>query len=269
MSMTETLAQIEGVDAVARDLYRRAKSAGPEFDDAVTVVRRLHSVLKHLKAEAEDIESTLNSSERSTIYQRKLTRIIEDSEFALQSLQSILNKHDSTPELDDTDRAKLATVVSQLNAEKNSIDVFLDTVQLPDAPPRVVDTSDANLDAIKDKVDAIAARLCQRRDGGGFDDNEDEMWQQFKVELEREGFSTDVLKKNKVRNGWQSCCTGAHYFGRRYFAPIFEKSTPREARMAHPLRSADSWNKKRPSSAQTWPLFPVPSKNGRRGVPRR
>lgn len=199
MSVADSLALIEGVHAITRDLYRRAKEAGPEFDNAVTVVRRLHAVLKHLKAEAEDTESHLNASERSVIYQRKLTRIVEDCEFTLHSLEALLKKHADAPQLDDTERAKLDTVVSQLTNEKNSIDVFLDTVQLPNVSQRVVDPNDTGLDAIKDKVDAIATRLRQKRDGEGFHTDDDEMWQQFKVELEKEGFSTEVLTKNKVR----------------------------------------------------------------------
>ncbi|KAH6670341.1 hypothetical protein F5X68DRAFT_175790 [Plectosphaerella plurivora] len=197
MSVADSLALIEGAHSITRDLYRRAKDAGPEFDNAVTVVRRLHAVLKHLKAEAEDTESHLNASERSAIYQRKLTRIIEDCEFALQSLEALLTKHTETPGFDEADHVKLNTVVSQLTNEKNSIDVFLDTVQLPNITPKVVDPNDGSLDAIKDKVDAIAARLFKNRNGECSVNDEDEMWQEFRVELEKEGFSTEVLKKNK------------------------------------------------------------------------
>lgn len=193
--------QLDGVDAFARDLYHRAKSAGPDFETATTAVRRLHSVLKHVRAEVEDAESTLNVSERSTLYQRKLARIVEDSEFTLQSLESILDKNTEGTPLDDGARNKVGNIASQLADDKAAIDAFLDSVQLPSKPQKVVDTHDASLDGIKDKVDAIAARICRSRnaDGSGANHDDETMWHQFQEELEKEGFSKDVLQKNKVR----------------------------------------------------------------------
>ncbi len=51
---------------------------------------------------------------------------------------------------------------------------------------------------IKDKVDAIAAKLFHRRRDSGFSEDGEDLWQQFRYELEKEGFSKDVLFKNKV-----------------------------------------------------------------------
>lgn len=196
-----TASQLEAVDALARDLYRRAKTAGPEFESAAAAVRRLHSVFKHVKAEVDDAESTYNVSDRASIYQRKLIRLIEDSEFTLQSLENVLDKSPQDAPLYEEARNKVNTITSQLTDDKTAIDMFLDAVQLPSKPQAVVEPQDGSLDVIKDKVDAIASRLCHAREaqgqGLGTQDDEDAMWHQFKEELEKEGFSKEVLRKNK------------------------------------------------------------------------
>ncbi|OLN87124.1 hypothetical protein CCHL11_08952, partial [Colletotrichum chlorophyti] len=185
------------VDAFARTLFRRAKTAGLEFADVATAVRRLHTVLKHLKAEAEDPDSLLNS-DASSVYVRQLTPLVEDCDFTLKQLDTILEKYGEATKLEERQRDMVAMIRTKLANQKTNIDMFLDTVQLhnPSKAQRIVDEQGGNLDDIKDKVDAIAARLFARRDSGIGDDDED-LWQQFRVELEKEGFSKEVLRKNK------------------------------------------------------------------------
>ncbi len=216
------LISIDTLDASARKLYRRARNAGSGFEVTATVVRDLHTVLKHLKVEAEDPESLLNS-DNSTVYTRQLAPIIEDAEFALKQLDTILEKYfDSGSSgssvtgdgerhvvvndsekgwtmLDSLELDKVDLIRSRLASQKLNIDMFLDTVQLhnPSKSCQLVDTTSADLDTIKDKVDAIASRLCQRQDSG-FGEGEDELWEQFRNALEEDGFSKDVLRKNQV-----------------------------------------------------------------------
>ncbi|KAI1134828.1 hypothetical protein F5Y05DRAFT_396519 [Hypoxylon sp. FL0543] len=213
-------ADIERVDAFARKLYKRARAAGPELEEIATTVRNLHTVLKHLKFEAEDPESLL-CADGNAVYARQLTPILEDSEFALQQLETILEKkHVGSDGLDGPDGAGGGTrmdgekgwtmlesrerdmidlIRAKLANQKLSIDMFLDTIQLhnPSKSRQMVDTNSANLDSIKDKVDAIASRICQRKDSNLIDGNEEELWEKFRDELEREGFSRDVLRKNQ------------------------------------------------------------------------
>ncbi|GAW22725.1 hypothetical protein ANO14919_122680 [Xylariales sp. No.14919] len=215
------LVSIDTLDAFARKLYRRARNAGPSFESAATVVRDLHTVLKHLKVEAEDPGSLLNSDD-SIVYTRQLTPIIEDAEFTLKQLDTILEKYFDGGSsgssisgdggrhvaLNDSDKGwtmldtmevdKIDLIRSKLTGQKLNIDMFLDTVQLhnPSKSRQLVDTTSTDLDAIKDKVDAIASRLCQREDSG-FGENEDQLWEQFRDALEEEGFSKDVLRKNQ------------------------------------------------------------------------
>ncbi|RYP69427.1 hypothetical protein DL769_005281 [Monosporascus sp. CRB-8-3] len=219
-SGTRTLpAVIEDVDAFARRLYRRARNAGPDFEDIGPVVRNLHTVLKHLKVEAEDPESLLNVDD-SAVYARQLTSIIEDCEFTLKQLNTILEKHGGNVSggdsqgptspyrprmegekgwtMENVERGRIELIRSKLANEKLNIDLFLDTIQLhnPSKSRQMVDPESASLDSIKDKVDAIATRIFQRRDSGLGEDGE-ELWQRFRDELEREGFSRDVLRKNQ------------------------------------------------------------------------
>ncbi|OTA99356.1 hypothetical protein M426DRAFT_27601 [Hypoxylon sp. CI-4A] len=209
---------IEQVDAFARKLYKRARTGGPDLEEVATAVRSLHTVLKHLKFEAEDPESLL-SIDDSAVYARQLTPILEDSEFALKQLDTIIEKYGGGNSsdgdgsggaqmdgekgwtmLENRERDMIDLIRAKLANQKLNIDMFLDTIQLhnPSKSRRMVDTNSADLESIKDKVDAIATRICQRKnsnltDGG----DEEELWAQFRDELERAGFSRDVLRKNQ------------------------------------------------------------------------
>ncbi|KAI1105694.1 hypothetical protein F4804DRAFT_303714 [Jackrogersella minutella] len=204
-------ADIEQVDAFVRKLYKRARAAGPDLEEIATTVRSLHTVLKHLKFEAEDPESLL-CVDGSAVYARQLTPILEDSEFALKQLDTILEKKygggDGGTQMDgekgwtmleSRERDMIELIRTKLANQKLSIDMFLDTIQLrnPSKSRRMVDTSSADLDSIKDKVDVIASRICQRKNSNLADGNEEDLWEKFRDELERAGFSRDVLRKNQ------------------------------------------------------------------------
>ncbi|KAI0541827.1 hypothetical protein GGR58DRAFT_388343 [Xylaria digitata] len=217
----EILVSIDTLDASARKLYRRARNAGSSFETIATFVRDLHTVLKHLKVEAEDPESLLNTDD-SVIYTRQLTPIIEDTEFTLKQLDTILEKYfdggsggssisgdgehhvvvndgeKGWTMLDSLEVDKVDLIRDKLASQKLNIDMFLDTIQLhnPSKSHQLVDTTNTDLDAIKDKVDAIASHLYQRQDSG-FGENEDRLWEQFRDALEEEGFSKDVLQKHR------------------------------------------------------------------------
>ncbi|KAG8161611.1 hypothetical protein KVR01_008598 [Diaporthe batatas] len=224
---SNSISYISAVAAAARNLYRRAKISGPEFAEIATAVRPLHSVLKHLRAEAEDADSLLNSDGyESSVYARQLTPIVEDTDFTLKQLDTILEKYGSYPSdgespegtrrerantsakrMEDRERDMVALIRTKLANQKTNIDIFLDTVQLhnPTRQHKPVDLEHADgqqMDKIKDKVDVVAARLFQRRaralaSGDAAQESEDQMWQQFWAELVKEGFSSDVLRKHK------------------------------------------------------------------------
>lgn len=224
-----SVASISALAATARNLYRRAKISGADFADVAAVVRSLHTVLKHMRSEAEDPDSLLNSTQQeSSLYARQLTPIVEDTDFTLKQLDTILEKYGSYPTHDDADhprrdragngnggrqiedreRDMLNLIRSKLANQKTNIDIFLDTVQLhnPSRQHQPVDLENADdkqQNSIKDKIDAVAQRVFQRRAkaramGDAVDGGEEELWQQFGSELVIEGFSSDVLRKHKV-----------------------------------------------------------------------
>lgn len=225
-----SVASISALAATARNLFRRAKISGPDFAEVAAVVRSLHTVIKHLRAEAEDPDSLLNSSQQeSSVYARQLTPIVEDTDFTLKQLDTILEKYGSYPsdysnedgenvrrdmatagkqQIEDRERDMVQLIRTKLANQKTNIDIFLDTVQLhnPSRQHRPVDlihADDKQQNSIKDKIDAVAQRLFQRRAkaravGDIADESEEEMWQQFWAELVKEGFSSDVLRKHKV-----------------------------------------------------------------------
>lgn len=230
-SATSTASTIESLDVFARQLYRRARTAGHDFADIATVVRGLHTVLKHLRVEAEDPDSLLNTSptghNRNSLYARQLAPIVEDCDFTLKQLKTILQKYggsggdsaddtETSPtdvggrrtngrkskEVEEREKDMIALIRTKLANQKTNIDIFLDTVQLHNpvkARRALQNTDEEQLDAIKDQVDEIATRLFHRRGAVGGEDDE-ELWQQFSTELEKAGFSSDVLRNNKVRH---------------------------------------------------------------------
>ncbi|KAJ1337262.1 zinc finger CCCH domain-containing protein 13 [Microdochium nivale] len=210
-------AHVDHVDAFSRRLYRRARTAGPAFGDIASVVQSLHTVLKHLKSEIEDPASLLGSAS-SSVYARQLTPLVEDCDFALQQLEVVLDKHeiDSAAILADSphgklmpgekgwvlgtgERDRLELIRAKLATQELNVDMFLNTVQLRNTrrhDTHGIDTSHVDMDLIKDKVDAIATRICHFKDSDSVGDD-DELWQKFRDELVHEGFSEDVLRQNQ------------------------------------------------------------------------
>ncbi|PWI76073.1 hypothetical protein PCL_03267 [Purpureocillium lilacinum] len=203
MSGGSTLEHIDAVDAFARTLFIRAKQyPNPSLSDVSTAVRHLHLALRHLRVEAADPDSLLNRGTDSSVYTRQIQPIVQDSDFALKQLETVLDKYDANGGREVDGMAdRLATVRSRLVNERTTVDMFLDTVQLhnpANKPPcNTMQRSDASLEGIKDKVDKIATKLFSRRDSTGMADDEDRLWQEFKSELEKEGFSPDVLRQHK------------------------------------------------------------------------
>lgn len=226
---SSSVSSISAVAATARNLYRRARISGPDFAEVATVVRPLGSVLKHLRAEAEDPDSLLNASgHESSVYARQLAPIVEDTDFTLKQLDTVLEKYGSYPSdydslengrrdagnssgkrMEDREKDMIALIRSKLAEQNTKIDMFLDTVQLQNTTTRqhrpvdLEHTDGKQLDSIKDKLDIVAARLAQRRararaSGDAAEESEEEMWQLFWAELVKEGFSGDVLRKHKV-----------------------------------------------------------------------
>lgn len=206
------LEHIDAVDAFARTLFVRVNaSSEPLFAEVAAAVRQLHIALRHLRVEAADPDSLLQSAE-APIYARQLRLIVQGCEHGLNQLETALgrgspagaNDADAEVEVSADRESALKTVRSRLASETMAVDTFLDAVQLHNpvnnAPEVLVGTQDTSLEHIKDKVDNIAKGLFRRRDtSGGIMADEDQMWQEFQSQLEMDGFSPHVLHQHKVR----------------------------------------------------------------------
>lgn len=206
-----TVEHIDAVDAFARNLYLRLKqfpssNADPPLDDVALAVKQLHLALRHLRVEAADRDSPLNRPDSAAVHARQLESLVEDCGFQLKQLDTALatiDIYEGSSSEARTDR--LGNLRAKIANEKTGIDMFLDTIQLrnpADRPAGIVDGSQTGLENIKDKVDAIANSLFAQRarnaNGANLTDDEDRLWQEFKSELEKEGFSPQVLRRHKV-----------------------------------------------------------------------
>lgn len=148
--------------------------------------------------------------------------IISDCDLTLRQLDELLQKYgrlgnDDGPSPSSPssarvlwDRVKfgsnemdqLGAIRVKLISHKTSLTLFLDTIQLHQSGKMAVklDCHQGQLDTILDKVDKIATRLEKKRDGSimtSYDDDDKEVWKQFRRELVAEGFSSDVLQQHK------------------------------------------------------------------------
>ncbi|KAM0253672.1 hypothetical protein ACHAP5_000249 [Fusarium lateritium] len=204
MSGGSTVQHIDAVDALARTLYLRAKQSGLPFTDVANAVRNLHLALRHLRIEATDQDSLLNNANASSssLYARQLAPLVEDCDFTLAQLETLLDKYgDGRAVMPEDERMRddqLSVMKQKLDHGKSSVDWFLDAVQLhaENRPTRVVDGQEG-LEGIKDVVDEIATKLFRDHNEGSFTEDEDGLWREFKIELEDRGFSPQVLRKHK------------------------------------------------------------------------
>jgi hypothetical protein len=198
-----------------RELIHKCRSAGGEYDEISREVRELYTVLRHLKIEVEAPDSPLNRD--SAIWGRKLAPIIGDCDFTLRQLDNILAKYGrlsttngggNTPSKDrmklgSNEMDQLGGIRVKLISHKTSLTLFLDTIQLPPSgnTATTLDNHGGQLDIILDKVDKIASKMIQKNGGvmTNHDDDDKEVWKDFRRELIAEGFSSDVLQQNKVR----------------------------------------------------------------------
>lgn len=227
------------VDDFASSVYRRARASGPDFDHVASTVRALRKDLGYLHAEARDPESALNrpgASGQGAVYARQLTSILEDTDFALKQADTMLKKYGDAGDGQtrrDVDRqerdSKLDLVGRELASQRTKIDLFLDTVQLhtPTRNRKALEhASSHELERIKDKVDSVAARIFRHKaKHSPVDGSDQDTWKEFRTELEKEGFSSDVLKKNKVCCVVMSRPVPRSHITRRSSVPTFAKSS--------------------------------------------
>jgi hypothetical protein len=217
MSFGASPSDIIIVVTFCKALYRKCRDAGGEYDEIAREVRGLHTVLRHLKYEVEAPESPLNNDR--SIWGRQLAPIIGDCDFTLRQLDGLIMKYGrlanngggspTSPRVlwdkvrfGSNEMDQLGGIRVKLISHKTSLTLFLDTIQLHQSGKMAttLDNHGGQLDVILDKVDNIAARMTQRSGSvlTSYDDDDKEVWKQFRRELVAEGFSSDVLQQHKV-----------------------------------------------------------------------
>lgn len=218
MSFGASPSDIIIVVTFCKTLYRKCRSAGGEYDEISREVRGLHTVLRHLKYEVEAPESPLNRD--SSIWGRQLAPIIGDCDYTMRELDGLLMKYGrlstsnaggSSPtsprilwervKFGSNEMDKLGAIRVKLISHKTSLTLFLDTIQLHQSGKMAstLDNHGGQLDVILDKVDKIATKM-QAKGGSvmtNYDDDDKEVWKQFRRELVAEGFSSDILQQHK------------------------------------------------------------------------
>ncbi|ATY61730.1 hypothetical protein A9K55_007033 [Cordyceps militaris] len=199
MNGSATACRIDEVDAIARALYQRTKQvAPPTLDHATLALRQMHISLRHLRAEAADPLSVLNTSDASSVdfYAAELEPITDHCEFALRQLEKVLDRFDAADHKEAlTDRiAAVTTIVAEKEAD---LAFFLNTVQARPATVAAVPEQVSLLDEMKQDIDLVATKIFSRR-SGVHDADPEALWYEFKAELERQDFSSKELETHKV-----------------------------------------------------------------------
>jgi hypothetical protein len=91
MSFGASPSDIIIVVTFCKELYRKCRTAGGEYDEISREVRGLHTVLRHLKYEVEAPDSPLNRDR--SIWGRQLAPIIGDCDFTLRQLDGLIQKY--------------------------------------------------------------------------------------------------------------------------------------------------------------------------------
>ncbi|RDL39608.1 uncharacterized protein BP5553_03948 [Venustampulla echinocandica] len=203
--------------ASCKTVYRKCRDAGGDYDEISREVKGVHTVLRHLKYETQAPESPLNRDR--SIWGRQLAPIASDCDISLRQLDGLLQKYgrlatdrSGSPASTGVSRDRiqfgrneldqLGSIRVKLISHKNNLTMFMDRIQLDQSivMPANLENDEGQLDVILDKVDSIAARMGPTSAGvmGGYDDDDDrEVWKQFRRELVIEGFSGDILEQHK------------------------------------------------------------------------
>lgn len=200
---------IESLESLCRHLYKLLKlseqeKSYTERSGIATSFRQLHTALQHLRAELGDPDSPLRKPSSSTfrdrqlsdLLDRRLPEILDTCSYILVD-ESIWGPSEASHHI----AAVMQEMIIKMKDVNMDIDRLLDSVQLHgDERPATANVAKSSLgiEHIKDKVDAIATRVFAWKDSGVYEESEDANWSAFKYELEKEGFSPQVLRRHQV-----------------------------------------------------------------------
>ncbi|KAM3512223.1 hypothetical protein MY11210_004141 [Beauveria gryllotalpidicola] len=198
MNGSVTALRIDAVDAFARTLYLRTKQVpSPTFDHAAVAVHQMHISLRHLRTEAANPKSLLNKPESSScaVYAAELEPIVDHCEFALRQLETVLDRFDAAGNKDALN-PRITSITAKIAQKEMDVAFFLDTVQ--QRPKRTPASPDHDMSAeMKREIDSLASKVFSRHTGV-LPSHSDTLWHEFRLELERRGFSAEQLDIHKT-----------------------------------------------------------------------
>ncbi|TGO87616.1 hypothetical protein BPOR_0214g00020 [Botrytis porri] len=194
---------IRKVSIRCRDVYRKCREAGAEYEEIRREVKGLYGVVRELKEEEEERNGEWDEGNWG-----RVEGIIGDCERTLGQLDGLLGRYgrNGGGRLGSSEMDQLGGIRVRLISHKKNISQFLDSLlhddEDGDAKEEEGLDGKGELDMLLDKVDDIAADRS-RRVGTlqlmGSEDEEDNMriWKWFRRILIEDGVNKVVLERHK------------------------------------------------------------------------
>ena len=189
---------------IAHKAYRGWKASCGEYADVTSALDGLLVVLERIQAEAKKDECILARTESE---RNDLKDILSNCKPTLRELHSIVTRYHSlgTSREKNWDKLRfgvknLSDLRAKLNQHVTLLTAYLETVGLG-ALGRIERDVQAIPDRMQNTIEALAAEIrAGRREGSvmtTYDDDEKEVWRQFRRELIGEGMRSSVIHRFK------------------------------------------------------------------------
>lgn len=201
-----TSSDIRKVSVLCRDVYRKCREAGAEYEEIRREVKGLYGVVRELKEEEEERNGEWDEGNWV-----RVEEIIGDCEGTLRQLDGLLARYgrNGGGRLGSNEMDQLGGIRVKLISHKKNISHFLDSLLHEDEDGDTKEAEDEDgkgeLDMLLDKVDDIAADRSRRVGtlqmmGSENEDEEDnlQIWKWFRRNLVEEGVNRVVLERHKV-----------------------------------------------------------------------
>ncbi|KAF4958055.1 hypothetical protein FGADI_2685 [Fusarium gaditjirri] len=193
---TRDLGQIDAIRELVQASYRRIGTYGPDFANVAAELYKVEMTLRRLRDEVteEQEELPVHIQQSNTSH---LHSLLENLNFAMKRVNSLLDTYpDSSLAGEEASMSgELKPIELVLATKRMAIELLLDSIQIK--RPQIYDIHQSDLEEIKDKVDQIEAHLFANWNAGSSSEWNDDSWRHFQELLEKEGFSSEILIKNR------------------------------------------------------------------------
>ncbi|KAF7904729.1 hypothetical protein EAF00_002063 [Botryotinia globosa] len=200
-----TSSDIRKVSILCRDVYRKCREAGAEYEEIRREVKGLYGVVRELKEEEEERNGEWDEGNGG-----RVEEIIGGCEGTLRQLDGLLGRYGRIGggRLGSSEMDQLGGIRVRLISHKKKISLFLDSLLDEEGGGDASGTEGLDgkgeLDMLLDKVDDIAADRSRRVGtlqmmGSENEDEEDnlQIWKWFGRNLVEEGVNRVVLERHK------------------------------------------------------------------------